>query len=422
VKENFLSKIPWVDELHKRMNGMKLPEFREVNGHIHTPYSFSAFEQLETALSIAVDEQVVVLGINDFFVTDGYEAFTFGCLRNNIFPLYNIEFIGLLKEEQKKAIRINDPNNPGRIYFSGKGLDYPFSLGWIDRWQLQKVIKESQNQIKAMIGKLNNLIQQINPSLSINYENIKERFAHNLVRERHLAKAIRYLAIENYDTVENQIHFIESLYEGKKSKSGMSNSAALENEIRSNLLKAGGAAFVEENESSFLKLKKIKKIIIKAGGIPCYPVLLDDASGKCTEFEADAEKLVTTLSSLNIGCIELIPGRNDISVLKNFVEFLDKEGFVITFGTEHNTPELTPLTVTARGSVTLDESLKRIGWKGACVIAAHQYLRAHGRQGYVLDDGTLSKDQRNELAILGQLVIEYYLIRQQYESGNQRTD
>jgi hypothetical protein len=419
VKENFLSKIPWFDELNKKMNGVNLPEYREINGHIHTPYSFSAFDRLETAFNMAKDEQVTVLGINDFFVTDGFEAFNIGCLRNNIFPLFNIEFIGLLKEEQKKGIRINDPNNPGRIYFSGKGLDYPFDLSWMMKWQLNKVIKESQNQIKAMIGKLNILIQQINPSLSIKYEDIKKKFAHNLVRERHLAKAVRHLAIENYDTTDNQLRFIESLYGGKQSKTGMSNPAALENEIRSNLLKAGGAAFVEENESSFLELKKIIKIIIKAGGIPCYPVLLDDASGKYTEFESDAEKLFKTLSSLGIGCIELIPGRNDSSVLKNFVEFFDEKGYIITFGTEHNTPELTPIAVTARGSVSLDESLKKISWNGACVIAAHQYLRAHDRQGYVLDDdGTLSMDQRDELARLGQLVIEYYLNRKEYESGN----
>jgi hypothetical protein len=91
---------------------------------------------------------------------------------------------------------------------------------------------------------------------------------------------------------------------------------------------------------------------------------------------------------------------------------------VILFGTEHNTPELTPLTVNARGSHPVDDSLKRIAWEGACVIAAHQYLRAHGRQGYVLDDGTLSLNQKNELARLGHCVIEYFLNRKNYESGN----
>ena len=49
-----------------------------------------------------------------------------------------------------------------------------------------------------------------------------------------------------------------------------------------------------------------------------------------------------------------------------------------------------PLTVTARGSEPLDDELKKIAWEGVCVIAAHQYLRAEGRQGYVLPDGSPS--------------------------------
>jgi hypothetical protein len=217
------------------------------------------------------------------------------------------------------------------------------------------------------------------------------------------------MAIREFATAEEQLHFIEALYGGKKSKTGLSNPAAFENEIRSNLLKSGGAAFVEEDEKSFLELKKIIRIIVKAGGIPCYPVLLDDHSGKFTEFESDPEKLYLSLKDLGIECIELIPGRNDFNILKNFAEFFHSKGFIITFGTEHNTPEMIPLTITTRGSVPLDGSLKKIAWEGACVIAAHQYLRADGRQGYVLPDGSHSNDQQKELVKLGRLVIEFFL-------------
>ena len=360
---------------------------------------------------MAKDEKITLLGINDFYVADGYDEFNKGCLKNRIFPLFNIEFIGLLKEEQKKGIRINDPKNPGRIYFCGKGLDYPFNPGWVKKMQLNMVIRESQNQMKEMITKLNNLISGVNPSLKISYKEIKRRFTHGLVRERHLARAIRYLATENFKTSGDQLDFIESLYGGKKSEAGLSNLTALENEIRSNLLKSGGPAFVEEEESSFLELSKIIKIIIRAGGIPCYPVLLDDPSGNYTEYENDPDKLYSALTRLGIECIELIPGRNDLRILRNFVEYFNGKGFIITFGTEHNTPEMIPLTVTARGGEPLDESLKTIAWEGACIIAAHQYLRADGRQGYVLPDGKHSKQQKEDLAILGQLVIEYFLTK-----------
>ncbi|MEI6048468.1 MAG: hypothetical protein WCS03_06180 [Bacteroidota bacterium] len=407
--KNFLSGFPTFEIIRKKMQGLSFPDYREANGHIHTPYSFSAFSDMGTIFTMAEKEKISVLGINDFYVTDGYDSFHKGCLQNNIFPLFNIEFIGLLKEEQQKGIRINDPNNPGRIYFSGKGLDYPFHTGFLLRKQLKSVIKESQIQIRAMISKLNRLIEKENPSLRLSYETIKKEFAHDLVRERHLAKALRVLILKNISTSEEQMRFLEALYGGKKSKTGFSDTAALENEIRSNLLKSGGAAFVEENESSFLDLKKIINIIVKAGGIPCYPVLLDDPSGKLTEFEADPEKLHDSLFKLGIECIELIPGRNDFRILKNFVEFFHNKGFIITFGTEHNTPEMIPLTVTTRNSAALDDSLKKIAWEGACIIAAHQYLRADGRQGYVLPDGTHSVNQMRELINLGQLVIEYFL-------------
>jgi len=414
--KNFLTKFPSLDILIKEVKGLSLPEFRESNGHIHTPYSFSAFSALETAFKMAVEEKIAVLGINDFYVTDGYDAFHDGCVKNRIFPLFNIEFIGLLKEEQKKGIRINDPNNPGRIYFSGKGLDYPFKVSWLQRRQLRIIKKESQAQIKAMIVKLNQLIQQEKPDIELSYSTVKKIYAHELVRERHIAKALRELVINTSPVEEEQLHFLESLYGGKKSKTGMSKPAALENEIRANLLKSGGAAFVEEDESSFLELRKIIRIIIKAGGIPCYPVLLDDSSGRFTEFESDPEKLYQSLKHLGIECIELIPGRNDLVILKKFVDFFHQKGFIITFGTEHNTPEMMPLTVTTRGSVALDDSLKKIAYEGACVIAAHQYLRADGRQGYVLPDGTHSVKQTRELINLGQLVIEYFLNKYEYEA------
>jgi len=416
--KSFLSDFPPFDALIKEMKGISYPEYREANGHIHTPYSFSAFIALDTAFKMAVAENIAVLGINDFYVTDGYNAFHEGCLAHKIFPLFNIEFIGLLKDEQKKGIRINDPNNPGRIYFSGKGLDYPFKVGWTQRRQLRKVKRESQVQIKAMITKLNHLIEHENQALSLSYAAIKKGYAHELVRERHIAKALRELAVSISPVEDVQLHFLENLYGGKISKTGLSNPAALENEIRSNLLKSGGAAFVEEDENSFLALKNIIKIIIKAGGIPCYPILLDDPSGRCTEFESDPEKLYESLKRLGIECIELIPGRNDITMLKNFVEFFYKKGFIITFGTEHNSPEMLPLTVTARGSKPLDESLKKIAWEGVCVIAAHQYLRADGRQGYVLPDGTHSIEQMRELINLGQLVIEYFINKYDNEDRN----
>ena len=413
-----MSGLPSPEELKKSMHNEKLPAYREANSHIHTPYSFSAFTDLESIFEMAKSENLCLLGINDFYVSDGYTAFYEGCIRNRVFPLFNIEFIGLMKEEQRKGIRINDPNNPGRIYFCGKGLDYPFHLNRQNNLLLNNVKKETQNQLRAMVMKLNVLLSTSNNPMKLKFDDIKERYASELVRERHIAKAIRILASESFSGQEEQLSFIESLYGGKRSKAGLSDSVALENEIRSNILKAGGTAFVEEDEESFFELKQIINIISDAGGIPCYPVLLDDPSGKCTEFENDPLELYSSLSKLGVGCIELIPGRNDFSFLKDFVEFFDSKGFLITFGTEHNTPEMLPLTVSCRGNKPLDFQLKQINWKGVCVIAAHQYLKAQKRQGYTDRNGSARIEEKREFEELGQLVIEYYLNNTKYETGN----
>lgn len=409
MNKHFLENFPSPEELRKKFDKNNIPVYREANSHIHTPFSFSAFPDMETVFAMGKQENIAVLGINDFFVTDGYDSFYYGSLENRIFPLFNIEFIGLMKNEQLKGIRINDPNNPGRVYFSGKGLDYPFNPGFFQRLRLNSVKRETQYQIRSMIEKLNKIIAAVNPSLSLSYDTVRMQFARELVRERHLAKAVRTLAEKHYPDPDERLKFIEQIYGGKKSLSGIGNPALLENEIRSNLLKSGGSAFVEENEDSFLPLKKIIKLILDAGGIPCYPVLLDDPSGNYTEFERDMEKLHSSLTSMKIGCIELIPGRNDGQILDKFVKFFHKKNYIILFGTEHNTPEMIPLTVTTRGTVPMSEELRTIAWEGACITAAHQYLRARGMQGYILADGTPSYDQKRELTYLGRLVIEYFL-------------
>jgi len=409
VDKHFLADYPQPEDIRKKIAGSELPEFREVNGHIHTPFSFSSFNDMDEIFRMAREESIAVLGINDFFVTHGYESFYKESLKNRIFPLFNIEFTGLMKYEKEKGLRINDPNNPGRIYFSGKGLDYPFSPGLLNRIKLSSVVRESQLQMKAMIAKLNSLIGDVNPSLKLSYDEIRDDFAREMVRERHLAKAVRALAEKNYSNPEERNQFLSKLYGGNKTVTCNGNPEQLENEIRSNLLKSGGRAFVEENEAAFLDIRKIIKIILKSGGIPCYPVLLDDASGKFTEFEADPGKLYNSLTDLKVGCIELIPGRNDISVLREFVKFFHEKNFIILFGTEHNTPGLFPLTVKARGGEPLGKDLKSIAWEGACVTAAHQYLRAKGMQGYILASGMPSFEQKKELAYLGRLIIEFFL-------------
>jgi hypothetical protein len=379
----------------------------EINGHIHSPHSFSAFRNIEQAFQMAKQENISVLGINDFNTTDGYGEFAKLAGSYRIFPLFNIEFMALQAEEQRAGIRINDPVNPGRTYLSGKGLRFPVLFSEKSWLKLEKLQKESNRQTFQMVGKLNEYLTSLHAGLEFDPEEIRQRLAKKTLRERHIAMAIRIALFEKWDSERGMDEMLTLLFGGKKPVSPSGNLAALENEIRNNLLKTGGPAYVPEDEKAFLSLGEVTEIILDAGGIPCYPVLLDDSKGNFTEFEKDWEKMAQQLADQSIYMIELIPGRNSFTVLKEFIAFFDSRGFTITFGTEHNTPQLDPLTVFCRGMVPPDQMMKSASYKGAAIIAAHQVLTANGEEGFPVHRFP-KPEELHELEILGKKVISEF--------------
>jgi hypothetical protein len=331
---------------------------------------------------------------------------------NHIFPLFNIEFIGLMKDKQQNGIRINDPNNPGRIYFCGKGLDTTFHTGLINRFRLKKVRARSQEQIKKMIGKVNQLVQEIDERIYIDYSYIRDNFAQQLVRERHIAKAIRVSVEEKISEKHDRDIFYSKLFKVNEFNCDSSRPDLLENQIRAYLLKSGGRAFVPEDEKTFLPVNILIDIILQAGGIPCYPVLLDDAKGNFTQFEAEKDRLMQELLKMNVRCIELIPARNNLKILSDFARYFHGHGFIVLFGTEHNAPGYMPLEVMAYNREPLPEDLLKINYEGACLIAAHQYLRSHGKPGIVYPCGTFAIEKKDIFQELGQAVINYFIAQE----------
>ncbi len=321
----------------------------DVNAHIHTPYSFSAFSSVKEALDHAAAEGVKVVGINDFYSTDGYGAWKAGCAARGLFPLFGIEFISLNAADQAAGLRVNDPNNPGRTYISGKGLAYPVILSGKPLRQLEEVKAESNAQVEAMCGKLNQWLKAEGKDIQLDFSEIREKLTMGSIRERHLAKALR-LAL--YPDAENP--------------------AKLENELRSKLLKAGGAAFVPEAPKAFLPTETVQEIILAAGGIPTYPFLADDAKGNFTDFEGDLMQAADTLKKRGFRSVEFITTRNTTAVLEQYAGYLEDEGFIVSFGSEHNTPAMEPVKLHTRDAAELSDKLKAINWRGVCAIAAHQ--------------------------------------------------
>jgi hypothetical protein len=380
---------------------------RKVNAHLHTPYSFSAFSDVSQALDMAVAEGVKVVGINDFYSTDGYEAWADGCNSRGLYPLFNIEFISLNEEDQKAGLRVNDPGNPGRTYLSGKGLSFPFTLAEPYASQLANVRNEANAQVEAMCAKTNDILLAEKAGFTLDFVWIKDELTRGSIRERHLAKALR---IKVYEACGNDDQKIKDLFGrvfgGKSLNAAINDIAGVENEIRANLLKAGGRAFVPEDPKAFLPMKTVCTIILAGGGIPTYPFLADDAKGGYTDFEADLERVAMQLTERGFHSVEFITTRNGVDLLEKYASYLHNQGFVVTFGSEHNTPAMEPIELFARNSTPLTEKLMQINYEGVCVVAAHQYLVAQGLKGYVGEDGQADRSKRDEFVKLGKELIE----------------
>jgi hypothetical protein len=380
--------------------------YPNVNAHLHTPYSFSAFESLTEALDRAKAENVKVVGINDFYSMDGYVEWRDQSISRGLYPLFNIEFISLQEDDQQAGIRVNDPNNPGRTYLSGKGLKCPPSLPEPFASQLQAVRAESNVQVAQMCARLNETLAINSVKTCLDFDEIKQKLTKGSVRERHLAKALR-LAVYNFADGKPELiaSILEKLFGGKPLKSEVANHAAVENEIRGNLLKAGGAAFVPESPAAFLPMEAVRKIILAAGGIPTYPFLADDAKGNFTDFEQNVARTVEILKARGIFSAEFITTRNSAATLELYAGYLVDNGFVVTFGSEHNTPAMEPIELFTREGAALTDRLKQINYEGACITAAHQALTAEGKTGYLDADGRPDTSRRKELAALGDRLI-----------------
>ena len=393
-----------LDRAAKNIPGAPVPS----NLHIHTPYSFSAFANIREAVTLAREQGVRVLGISDFNTTKGYDDFTEECQKAGVFPAYCMETIALSVEDQASGRRWNDPGNPGRIYFCGKGLRHPMKLNQHAQDTLLQITRCLEERVRKMIDRLNNHLEKTAPAIQLDYLYIRDTMTEGTVRERHIAKALQQAISREFPGAVEKAEILKALY-GAESKVDVADDVALQNELRSNLLKAGKVAFVEERQEAFLSLEGAKSLILDMGGIPCYPVLISGSRDEFTETEQDPERLSDELLRRGVYCAEFIPTRNDIDTLRNYVSVFRSKEIILTAGTEHNTPRMEPMVPSCKDGVALDEALKEVFWKGACVVAAHQYLTGIGQSGYVDGDGNRTDEEIPRLETIGEAVIDYYL-------------
>lgn len=356
------------------------------NTHVHSPYSFSSFDSIRQIVSFAKEEQIVALGINDFNTFDGFLEFADTCEEFGIYPLFNIEFITLSQEDKIKRARWNDPVNTGIMYLCGKGLNKNPVLSRNSRNLMASIWKGTQDRIWKMIDLLNEYMHKKDIDISLDYNQVRYKYAKNSVRERHIAKALYLAFTEKWNDPVKLGAAFKRLFNDPDFSVDLCDSVNMQNEIRKRLLKAGQTAYVEEKPDAFMEFSEAKTLILEAGGIPCYPLLADDLKN-CTEMETDISLLASKLLEMGIYAVEFISNRTPFEMLKKYSRYFWKKGFCVTFGTEHNTSERFSLVPCAKKGFPFDKELECIAYGGTCIIAAHQEFHDQNKPGFIDKQG-----------------------------------
>lgn len=362
------------------------------NSHVHLPPNFSAFESVEQVVRLAAEQEVGVVGVSNYYDYSVYDDFVAQARQRGIFPLFGLEIIVLIDELVRAGVLINDPGNPGKMYICGKGITR-FERMTPEAERLIGTIRRNDSaRMALMVEKLAGVFAARGVATGLTEAGVIDMVVRRhgcprqavYLQERHLAQAFQ----EAFFALVPEAGRVEALSRvlGVPSKAGATNYVAVQNEIRSHLMKAGKPAFVEE---TFINFADAYTLILELGGIPCYPTLADGASPLCG-YEDPLDKLIQTLKDNRIYCAELIPIRNTPEVLTRYVKGMRAAGIIVTGGTEHNSLDLIPIEPTCLKGVPVPEEIKEIFWEGACVVAAHQFLLAHGESGYVDGAGRLN--------------------------------
>ena len=91
--------------------------------------------------------------------------------------------MALQNDLQEAGVRVNDPNNPGRTYFSGKGLRQPAEMSKNSFNKIKDLQAESNRQTFDMVKKLNAFLAEQGIEIEFDAAEVQERLAKNLFRE-----------------------------------------------------------------------------------------------------------------------------------------------------------------------------------------------------------------------------------------------
>lgn len=388
------------------------------NSHIHLPPNFSAFDSVAEAVEQAAAEDVRLVGVTNYYDHRVYGEFARLARGKGIFPLFGLEIIATDGAIARAGTLVNDPNNPGRYYICGKGALGVFDPPARARELLDRIRAGDTRRMAEMCRRVSAVFADAGVAITLDDADVVAMVVDRhgcppdsvTIQERHIAMAFQRRLFETLPRPADRRDALARIAGTAPEAETADDPVAIQGFLRSRLMKAGRPAFVEE---AFLSLDEARELILALGAIPCYPTLADGTDPICG-YEDPVDRLVDNLREQNIHMAEFIPTRNSPAVLGDYVRALRTAGIAVVGGTEHNTATALPIEPRCAGGEPVPGDIADIFREGMFVAAAHQFLTAHGRPGFVDAAGNPAADfdaaeQRiRRFAAVGAAVVRAY--------------
>ena len=349
------------------------------NMHCHTFFSFNAYGYSPAALAwLGKQEGYKLMGTVDFDVLDAVDEWLADCELVGLRGSAGVETRAFVPEFT--AREINSPGEPGVLYHMGIG----FTSGSVPDAAASIAADLRQRARARNLDVLARVNAYLDP-VTLDYEaDVLPLTPNGVATERHMVTAYAQAAARS----------MPDLAEFWAAKLGMTvaqvqpmlpTSAALQNAIRSKLMKRGGVGYVQPGPDSFPSIEEFHKLILACDALPCAAWLDGQSAG-----EQAMPELLDLLITKGVVAINIVPDRNwdiadaetkriKLQKLYEVVELAQSLDLPINIGTEMNSfgnkliddfaaPELAPVR-----DAFMD---------GAYFIYGHTVLQRHAGLGY----------------------------------------
>lgn len=351
-----------------------------VNLHAHTFYSYNAYGYSPTGFAWRARKAGLAAGgIVDFDTLDGVIEFLGAARAVGLPAVAGIETRVFVPTFAARVI--NSPGEPGIAYHLGMG----FVAGPATPAQSEFVARLRRIAADRNRG----IVARVNPVLApveLDYRRDVERLTpRGNATERHLCLAYARMARARFGDGPALAAYWSERLGCDAAKLDLPEGPKLQGEIRSKLMKRGGAGYVAPDQGAFPTLEEMNRFVAGAGAIPTIAWL--DGT---TEGEQAMDELMDVGAASGSVALNIIPDRNytpgrEDGKLRNLREVIARaqaRHWPIFVGTEMNSPgnKFVDDFDSAELSPFVPEFLR-----GARIAWAHTALQAAGGMGFVSD-------------------------------------